>query len=384
MRIGYHFRGYLGDIKINSFGEEVSTPDGNATYSWSIEHECNRRGYKLYPLGKNLDAYGASAYGAELFASFSKHYRVLSYERMLRQGWTRFTDKTFPELDLVILEWRWPIPGRNTPEDRSKPGYQDDLERQWDIIEHYGNKQVPLIIWDLDHKFTEKDYLQLKNDFNNVHVIETSVKPKSWATRVEPPIVYSSLLESDIDERLPKYSLGYIGSRYERDEIIDKWIKPIIKPNSHFIKFWGKWEPRQEVEERWPGIIFGERIGVKGFKDAYSRTAMVPLLAKQSYFDSGFVTPRIWEAIIFGSVPIGISDHFGIEQYCEYVAKTPEDLLEISKWARNLSPLRRRVLREDAAHRLLHMDVKKFIDTIEGLVGATAADKTDVVVEQTD
>jgi len=368
MRIGYLFRGFLGDIKLDEDGNELSTPDGNATYSWSIEHECNRRGYKLIPLGPNLDAPAARIYDVELFASFSQEKRAKSYERMLRHGWTKLSDRTFPDLDLVLVEWRWPIPGRNTPDDRGKPGYQPDLERQEEVLRHYSDKGTPIVVWDLDHKLSAPDHEMHSRAGMISSVIETSVNPRPWAIRVEPPVVTSELLQHDIDERMPAYHLGYIGSRYERDETIDEWIKPITPPNTHRAKFWGKWEPADEVRERWPGITFAGRIGVRGFKGAYSRVAAVPLLAKQSYYESGFITPRPWEAIIFGSIPVGLSCHRGIEQYA-HVVRSPEELLEYATMIRTISPIRRRVFREEAAHRLSHMDVKNFVDVLEGLSG---------------
>lgn len=382
MRIGYLFRGFLGDVKMDGEGNELSTPDGNATYSWSIEHECNRRGYQLIPLGPNLDAPAAGRLGEDLFAAFSKQKRAASYERMLRRGWTKLSDKTFPDLDALIVEWRWPIPGRNTLADKGKPGYQNDLERQHEVMLHYSDLGVPIVVWDLDHKLSVADIEAWSDAGFAWRIIETSVAPRGFANRVEPPFVMSELLQFDIDERMPSHHLGYIGSRYERDETIDKWIKPISPPRSHRVKFWGKWEPADDVRQRWPGVNFQGRIGVRGFREAYSRVAAVPLLAKQSYYECGFITPRPWEAILFGSHPIGLGEHYGIGQYCDLVAKDPNELLELATYLRTMSSVRRRVFREEAAHKLSHMDVRKFVDVIEGLVGnaAVAGEAPEVTV----
>lgn len=375
MRIGYLFRGFLGDVKLDQSLTEISTPDGNATYSWSIEHECNRRGYKLIPLGPNLDAPAAGDLDVELFAAFSKEKRARSYERMLRCGWSKLSDIKFPELDLVLVEWRWPIPGRNTPQDVGSPAYQDDLERQQEVLRHYSELGVPIVVWDLDHKVTlvdERDFLF------DASIIETAARPRKLLlnrTRVEPPTVTADLLQHDILDGRPRWHLGYIGSRYERDGTIDHWIKPISEPNTHRTKFWGKWEPQEEVKERWPGVSFGSRIGVQGFYSAYSEVALVPLLAKDSYYECGFITPRPWEAILFGSIPVGLSCHNGIEQYTERVAETPEQLLEMAREVRLISPIRRRILREEAAHRLSHMDVRHFVDVLESL-GSGGVEKT--------
>lgn len=373
MRIGYLFRGFLGDVKMAPDGSETSTPDGNATYSWSIEHECERRGYKLIPLGPNLDAPAATRLGEGLFSAFSGRKRLLSYERMLIRGWTRLSDVKLPDLDLVLIEWRWPIPGRNTPDDRGSPNYQDDLERQDAVLRHYGDRGTPIVVWDLDHKVE----MPMRTAWQRygVHVIETAAKPQRWAHRVEPPFVITDLLQHDIDQRMPSHHLGYIGSRYERDETIDEWILPITPPGTHRARFWGKWEPLEEVRKRWSGITFSGRIGVSGFREAYSRIAAVPLLAKRSYYECGFVTPRVWEAVLFGAIPIGLRRHLGIEAYVTNVAANSQELLEHAVWLRGLSPIRRRVVREESAHMLSHMDVRHFVDVIEGLVvGAVAGE----------
>lgn len=370
MRIGYLFRGYLADVKMDKAGQEVSTPDGNATYSWSIEHECHRRGYHLIPLGPNLDAPAVLREGEAAFAAFSQKKRVSSYERMIRGGWARLSDLGFPELDLLLVEWRWPIPGRNTPDDRGRPDFQPDLDRQTEVIRHYSDAGVPIVVWDLDHKFTIDDAEQWED---RVKVIETATRPRQRsivpATRVEPPTVTADLLQHRMVDRMPTHHFGYIGSRYERDETIDEWIRPITPPGTHRAKFWGKWEPAEDVRQRWPGITFAGRIGVRGFYDAYSRVAVVPLLAKESYYRTGFITPRPWEAILFGTVPVGLACHNDVGQYVPHVARDPEDLLLYAKQVRSLSPVRREVLREEAAHRLSHMDVRNFVDVLERLAG---------------
>lgn len=370
MRVGYLYRGFLGDVKMGPDGQALSTPDGNATYSWSIEHECERRGYRLIPLGPNLDAPAAEREGAGLFSAFSQVKRLRSYERMLARGWCKLSDRRFPELDLVLVEWRWPIPGRNTPDDRGKPEYQGDLDRQREVLLHYSDLGVPIVVWDLDHKLTAADIDMWSDAGISFQVIETSVRPRSWANRVEPPTVVSDLLQHDIREEQSSWHLGYVGSRYERDETIDRWIAPVAGTlGSHRVKFWGKWEPADDVRARWPGVDFGGRIGVRDFYDSYSRVSLVPLLAKASYYECGFVTPRIWEAILFGSIPVGLVEHQGIASYVDRVACSPENLMGMAEWVRSISPLRRRILREEAAHRLSRMDVRHFVDVLETLAG---------------
>lgn len=371
MRIGYLFHGFLGDVKLDDAGNELSTPDGNATYSWSLEDECERRRWQMIPLGDNRDAPAARILGSSLFSAFSQQRRAAGYERMLRRGWTKGSDRKFPDLDMVLIEWRFPIPGRNTAADIGKPGYQRDLERQNEVIRHYGPKGIPIVIWDLDHKLTEDEEGHYEH-FGKLHVVETAVTPREQHLkrhRVEPPIRAADLLQHPIDRRVPSHHLGYIGSRYERDDVIDEWIGPIVKPNTHRVKFWGKWEPAEEVKARWPGVIFSDRVGVKDFRAAYSRVACCPLLAKRSYLETGFITPRPWEAVLFGSIPVGLKTHLGVEDYVPsgLVARDAAHLLELASWLRNMSPIRREAAREEAAHTLSRCDARNFLGVLEGL-----------------
>ncbi len=372
LRIAYLFRGFLADLKYDKHGTEVSTPDGNATYSWSIDHECFRRKHRLIPLGENLDEFAAGTLGEAAFSAFSGDKRAKSYERMLKRGWSKLSDKKFPDVDLVLIEWRWPIPGRNTSADIGSLHYQPDLERQEQVLRHYSSKGTPIIVWDLDHKLTAEDEAR----WSLTNVIETSVAPRKLLvrrTRVEPPTIVADMLQWPLDTRMPTHHMGYVGSRYERDETIDKWIGSITPPATHRAKFWGKWEPLQECEARWPGINFGARIATKDFRGAYSRCAVVPLLAKQSYYDCGFITPRPWEAVLFGATTsVGLHGHLGIGQYTNHVARDPEHLLEISRELRTLSSMRRVVIREEAAHKLNHTDARHFVDVLEAYASGMA------------
>lgn len=375
MRIGYHFHGFLGDVKLGPDGQEISTPDGNATYSWSIVHAARQRGWSVIPLGKCLDEPAAAKFGSDLFSAFSQQKRIKVFEHMLTQGWCRMSDINFPEVDLVLLEWRWPIPGRNTPEDRGTPGFQGDLDRQNELIELYSKIKVPIIIWDLDQKITIEDEVRLRSKV--LAIIETcSVDQKKHIIprfRVEPPFIVNDLLQFEGSEwnfPRPYWNLGYIGSRYERDESIDHWICPTKSrsKNSLRVKFWGKWEPSEEVESRWPGITFANRIGVRSFHEAYSSCSAVPLLAKESYYRSGFITPRPWEAILFGSIPIGLQGHLGIERYCYCVAQDHEDLMQKAIHLKNISHLRRNIIREEIAHNLRFVDARFFLDKLEEII----------------
>ena len=77
MRLGYSYWGFLADRKFKD-GVEVSTPDGNAAYSWSILNEAQRRGWDTYLMQKDRDCdfvYGESFNPKDAFKSFSQTKR---------------------------------------------------------------------------------------------------------------------------------------------------------------------------------------------------------------------------------------------------------------------------------------------------------------------
>jgi hypothetical protein len=371
LRFGYAYWGFLGDVKYHN-NREVSTPDGNASYSWSILWEVQRRGWDVFLLQRDRDWESWNRLGDEIFGSFATTERTSAYmyahATQDSQGHTLASLDDLGGLDVVLIEWRWPIPGRNTPSDEKSPEFQPDLLRQREILRWCQKKKIPVIIWDLDHKLTAEDEVL----WEPRAIFETSMLPlKLTMDRVPvmPPVLPEVLLEHATRPCSPTRKLVYIGSRYERDEAIDTWIKPVSEEFPFEVEFWGNWtnEPHlSEARERWPNVLLNGRIGMRDFRRVYSTAAAVPLLAKESYQKTGFMTPRPWEAIIFGSIPVGFYDHLGVREITPYVAEDPDDFVEMV-WAISELPLHRRDEdRRDIANNLGEMmDVKWFVDAIE-------------------
>lgn len=378
MRIGYSFWGFLGDVKLDKLGNEISAPDGNATYSWSIIWEAQQRGYDVICLQENRDKWAYDSKGADIFSSFSKQKRADAYLDSIEAV------SRYPELDVLLVEWRFPIPGRNCIEDHTTgkyilpedpktgkclEGYQPDLLRQTRLLEHYKTKNTKIILWDLDHKITLKDEETWLPDA----IFETSVVPlelKVKRTRVEPPFIISDLLQHPTIPSDPKRKMVYIGSRYERDDVIEKWIKPASERFPGEVEFHGNWlKTINECKKLWPDVSYHDRCTVKDFHKIYSTASICPLLAKKSYLDSGFITPRVWEAILFGTVPVGLGSAKGIEQYTEIYA---EDSYELSCFSELLSRSTtqnvREAIRKSNAEKLEFMDAKHFVDKIEAVL----------------
>lgn len=363
MRLGYSWHGFLGDNKIEN-GQSISSPDGNATYGWSIIYEGLRRGHRTFAMQNSRDYEATVRLGRDNFRAFSYGQR---YEAFASLDMTNGIG--FPDIDVLLLEWRFPIPGRNTIEDKGKPGYQSDLERQNRLIEYYAGR-IPIIVWDLDHKLTADDELYLKKVTGKEPIIfETSAIPRTQIAnriRVEPPICIEALLQFTTRMADKNKKLTYIGSRYERDDIITKYIKPASDLWPCSVEFWGNWlNSINECRKLWPNISYNERVTVKDFRRIYGDSIACPLLAKQSYLDSGFITPRPWEALMFGTIPIGIKCAAGIEDYTLFSVDDGYEMIDVIDYLSGISYTERDQLRRKNIEKLEFMDVGYFYDEIE-------------------
>jgi len=375
VRFGYAYWGFLGDRKFEN-GEEVSTPDGNAAYSWSILWEAQERGWETWLLQKDRDKEYVNGNLFDAFSSFSMKKRYDAWSRAKKTITTSNIIlnelNELPDLDVVLIEWRFPIPGRNCDIDPESPGYQPDLDRQYEILNHFKAKGTKIILWDLDHKLDGEDEMLWSPDA----VFETSACPLDlWCkrTRVEPPIIVDDLLQFDTLPQNKGRKMVYVGSRYERDEIIEKWIKPASDYWPFEIEFWGNWtrEPNlTECREKWPSILYNRRITMRDFKMIYGTAVSCPLLGKQSYFDSGFITPRPWEALMFGTIPVGLSPHVGVSDYCMFTAEDPTDLIDIVDYLSHIDLKERDEIRRKNVEKIRFMDASNFVDLIEDVANS--------------
>lgn len=368
MRLGYSYWGFLGDYKMDADGNELSTPDGNATYGWSIIHEAQRRGWLVFSLQEDRDIHAWRKMGPDLFGAFSKEKRTAAYNNMYKMDGTEL-----PDLDVVLVEWRFPIPGRNTPDVKGQPGYQRDLECQERILYHYLNKGVPVILWDLDHKILPSDEAK----WAPTAIFETSVTPRRQLIdriRVEPPFVINDLMQHKTLSANPFNKLVYVGSRYERDDVITEYIKPASDKWPFHVRFYGNWlKTVEECRKLWPRVDYNDRITTRDFRKVYGEAVACPLLAKRSYIETGFITPRPWEALLFGTLPVGISQAKGIDQYCLFTARDGEDMIQAVEHMKEIRYEDRHRLREEHCHRLLFMDVSNFVNEIEKVANGSVA-----------
>lgn len=358
MKIGYSFWGFLGDNKIKD-GKEVSTPDGNAFYSWSIINALVDRGHKVYRMMPDRDKEAVEMFGVDNFKAFAKDKRYRAYKSLI--------DEIPNDLDVLLLEWRFPIPGRNCEIEKDNPAYQPDLDIQNMLLEKYGNTKTKIIIFDLDYKLTLEDELKVMPHA----VIETSLLPKQRYSRRYPvfiPFDFEVINEMPIERAVKEKAITYVGNRYERDNMIDKYLAPLQGKIS--IQLYGNWlEASRDSDKKWPGFKFNPRISMKDFRSALGDAGVVPLLAKDEYLKHGFMTARIIEAVFFGAVPVSFEEFHGIDVFLpDYLIADSSDRLKSIANRIVSDPMMKYSYIQVLRNRLKFMDSKNFVITLEKIV----------------
>lgn len=394
MRIGYSYWGFLGDRKYDDNGNLLSTPDGNAFYSWSIINKLQNDGHTVFGIMPDRDEPGFRIEGINLFSSWCKNSRANAYlslrhveylyffsydnrrymtREKLMDIWDSYDIKSF---DAIIHEWRMPIIGRNTEADEDGENWQPDLFIQDVLVEYCVKNNIKLIIFDLDYKIPKDVVSDFVRVTKNIYIFELGNKWSSLAyeTNGRCRKVYIPFDFRFMNLFKPKTiftdDIVYIGNRYERDWCINKYLK-----NVPGVKVFGNWlEGQRRSDKEWPMINFGKRLQTSDMHDAYSNSATTILLAKKEYCENGFMTARILEAIFYGCVPLFIEEYgedvINLYAGCfadELTVRSSEDVIKKSKMFREDVHFRNRVISYLRTH-LWFMDVSSFARNVYNVI----------------
>jgi hypothetical protein len=403
-KAGYAYWGFLGDEKRDLKGNKLSTPDGNAFYSWSIINSLQEDGYEVYQMMPNRDAYcnrllnRADNFKLMGFESYDElnnpRYRayvnmyknmysgINSYKNVTQAELFHIWDvERISELDFILLEWRMEIPGRNTLDCKHEDGWQPDLFIQDNIIKYCAKNNIKLVIFDLDYKLTEEHINTIKRMGVNLYVIELGHKwEKKYEDKnngkrfrhVEIPFDFRYIDNYNvISSHNCLENLVYVGNRYERDWCVDKYI-PTEMNN---VILYGNWlEGGRDSKERWPLIEFGERIGIDKMKFVYNNSVCTILFAKQEYTEYGFMTVRVIESLYYGTVPLFIEE-YGKEIIQRYAGPyaylltvgSKKDVIDRVMYFKYNDNIRKEVIK-NLRWRLRFMDSSLFVSELEEII----------------
>lgn len=389
-KVGYSFWGFLGDIKFDPLTRcATSTPDGNATYSWSIINAFADAGYDVIRVMPDRDSVGIGMLGDELlFNSFAQEKRTKAYRSMVKSICTRkdysklkryevfeaWSNAHLYEADAVLHEWRMEIPGRNDYASRHELGreWQPDLFLQDCLIDFCSVNDIKLVVFDLDYKLSIKEIDKLRSRVD-LHILELGDKwaGMDFARHVEIPLDFTAIGEFEPKCDV-KDNVVYVGSRYERDWCIDKYIV-----GAGQVAVYGNWlEGGRDSASRWPDIDFRRRLQACELPRVYQDAATTVLLAKEDYCAYHFMTMRILEAVWFGCVPLFIEEYGKdtIERYAgdfaDMLTVRSSEEVEAKATALSASSYDRQTIVAYMRDYLRFMHVKRFIDTFIEVAGA--------------
>lgn len=269
MMIGYSFWGFLG-------AGVCDTPDGGRSHRRALIDGLRSQGHDIVFLQPDRDSTEAGLDLSEVYT------------------W----DGGLPEIDVLFLEWRWPIPGRNTTH-CGAAGHTCDLHRQHHLLDYYTHAHAtPTILWDKDRQLPLADPLR---HTRNVVVCEAALHPTPGAVSLLFPVADAALDAADpaalasLPRELP---LAYVGNQYDRDTAFDTFFAPAAAVHRHVVA--GKWTNTQA----WPHVSFLGRVPFTEVSEIYRRTLATVLLLPQRYARAGQMTQRLIEAVLAGCLPL--------------------------------------------------------------------------------
>lgn len=235
----------------------------------------------------------------------------------------------YPELDYLLVRWRWSI----------LPGADERLDRQEKTIQKYIGTKTKIFIWDEDFKMSSSEKEKIFQNASNVFHIEISE-----ASFFEPDTINVPCpLNIDKDAALAKVldtagsgagdhldatlALAYVGNNYDREEFVKKYIEPVACSLPGRVHLYGNWLKNDtSMCEKMPSICYHPKASKFLCDWLYQHATAVPMLAKQVYFDRGHITPRMYEVVSAGGIPIGFYNFYGADRYFSIVVSSAEEL----------------------------------------------------------
>ena len=269
VRIGYSFWGFLGP-------GVTDTPDGGRSHRRTLIDGIISAGYEIVFLQANRDL-------AEARHDLRGHY-----------AW----DGGLPRIDALFLEWRWPIPGRNTTPCGTR-GHTCDLHHQDQLLDHYTRRlRLPTVLWDKDLRLPATDELR---GLRHVAICEPALLPSAGAESLLFPVADAVLDAADpsaLAARPRPLPLAYVGNQYDRDAAFAAFFAPAAARFAHRVA--GKWTETAA----WPHVNFTGRCAFTEVASLYGSALATVLLVPDRYARAGQMTQRLHETVLSGCLPI--------------------------------------------------------------------------------
>ncbi|MFI1888783.1 glycosyltransferase family protein [Streptomyces jumonjinensis] len=336
MKIGYSFWGFLGN-------GVTDTPDGGRSHRRPFIDALLDRGHGIVFLQADRDRLEA---GEDLGGAYA-------------------FDDGVPDIDVLFLEWRWAITGRNTTVCGSE-GHTCDLHRQAQLINHYTVRhQTPTVIWDKDRTLRAESVWRRTA---HTRVCEAALAPTHGAHSLLFPVAEDLLAQADpvaLAGKPRDLALGYVGNQYDRDEPFDRFFAPAAARVEHLVA--GKWTKT----DRWPHVHFLGRIPFEAAAGVYGRSLATVLMLPERYAAVGQMTQRIFEAVLAGCLPLAPADIRFVDRFVpeELIVRSGRDVIERLSCLREIAGTQQHAdLIAACVDRLRLFGLSEQVDTLESVL----------------
>jgi len=232
----------------------------------------------------------------------------------------------FPEIDALVVRWRW---------DTGRDEDEYILGRQKDVVTHYISKKTPVYIWDEDFQFDFPDWIS-KEDYDNivcpfriqegetdgfksVHHIPLYDEPLKKMLDFEFRFPYNNFG----DCKDPTHLITYIGNNYDRDHALSEYILKIALSYPRLVQLYGNWVKYPKAPmfsilatlRKLSRVCLHPKVDKSGIEFIYSKSFFVPMIAKDEYFNVGHMTPRLFEVLCSGAIPIPFTEFFNFKRF---------------------------------------------------------------------
>jgi hypothetical protein len=362
IKIGYSAWGFVGD------GQNDSPDGGRLTRSLFIENLIDDN-YTIIWLQQNRDV---NKFNQPLFDT-NRHYLDNQKQTLCKIQY----DTGYPQINILFLEWRWKILKRNFDVDKSSAAYTPDYDRQMDLLSHYGLTNTQILIWDKDEKIIEEDYKIFKCFVNKPIIISPALYPLIDQLYPRETLLFPCNLEQIRGTKVNKdfdYLIGYVGSQYERDDQLYRFINPFSVKYPFQTIFVGNWLKYPDVANRnsinFPRVLFRDRILPKDMHKVYRHCLSSVLLCKKNYAEHGHITQRIHETTANGVLAIGLAEQKGIDKFINksLIVSDAYDLVQAIEMLLSLSNTKKQQILDEHIEKLEPFDIKNVMKKFNSIV----------------
>jgi hypothetical protein len=272
----------------------------------------------------------------------------------------------YPELDYLFIRWRWDL------------GIENDerLNKQRSVLNHYLGTDTKIFVWDDDFKMSPAWRNRLFGEYSNVSFVEISETAHEeqalsyipYPLKIDKDLALSRVLSpagtghgDHLDTNL---NLVYVGNNYDREEFVDRYVTSVASYYPGSVHFYGNWHKYDtDISQRYSHIGFHPKVNKSMCKWLYQHAVAVPMLAKDVYFKRGHITPRLYETVMAGGIPIGFDRFKNHEKYFKLVVSSSQELTRILSWLKGLSFTARRDILDEQLDLLIDnkiFDVDEF------------------------